>query len=173
MKKEQMRKILGNQKPLFAFRDADRDNTANILDCKPYNPKEQGVTHKIGAWAARKAGKEEWAERIEKREERVEEVKEARKEERQQQALETAKYKEKVRGERQRTFVERGGYKGLAIRGAKSLAVGVRAGPGGVGATRRMPDIYANLPDIMRIGKPVPTATVRKTTKKRRRKKKK
>ena len=39
--------LLGTSKP-FRLKDSDGDRVPNILDCKPYNPKEQGIFHTIG-----------------------------------------------------------------------------------------------------------------------------
>ena len=53
--------------PNHIARDYDHDGVMNILDCKPYDPKKQGIIHSIGAGIARHYGAEKTAEKIEAR----------------------------------------------------------------------------------------------------------
>jgi len=93
----------------------------NIFDCKPYNPRKQGIIHTIAAAGARTFLKGEQRERaeayIERKREQSEEVREAREEERQKQRLETVRYQERTAGERRRKYVAAGGFGGELRRG--------------------------------------------------------
>ena len=68
MNKDFVNKVVGNGSFKNASRDSDGDKVSDILDCQPYNAKEQGVIHKIGSAIARKVGADETAEKIEARE---------------------------------------------------------------------------------------------------------
>jgi len=125
-------KIIGKQGMLHGNKDSDGDKVINILDCQPYNKKEQGFIHRIAARAAEKVGATGTAERIREKgeavDERRSEVREAKekegiqqkeeklvsrtkleestKEEREKQATETAIFKEKARGDSQRAKIK-------------------------------------------------------------------
>ena len=123
------------------FKDTDKDGVPNIIDCKPYNPNQQGIIHTIGAKIARKAGSEKIAGRIEAAGERSEERAAYREEERRvasraatierkKQVVQTATYKEKIAGEKKRKFIQKGGWGGAISRGAEKIG---KAAPKGKG----------------------------------------
>ena len=62
-----MKMVVGKRMTNPLVKDSDKDGIMNMLDCQPHNPREQGLIHKIGAGLARKVGREEIAESIEKR----------------------------------------------------------------------------------------------------------
>ena len=107
-------------------RDSDKDGVPNILDCQPYNPRRQGVIHSVAAAGARTFLQGEQREKaeafIEKKREQSDEVGEARDKERQTQRLETAKYREKMSGERARRYQAAGGLGGEMRRGFGGVA---------------------------------------------------
>ncbi len=102
-------------------RDSDKDGVPNILDCQPYNPRRQGIIHSVAAAGARTFLQGEQREKaeafIERKREQSDEVGEARDKERQTQRLETAKYREKMSGERARRYQAAGGLGGEMRRG--------------------------------------------------------
>jgi len=121
-----------------AIRDNDRDGVVNIIDCKPNNPNKQGWIHKVGAKVARKFGRKGTAEKIEAAGERADVAKITRERERERiagrvavatrterekQAIETAIYKEKRRGESQRSYIKGGGFMGQLGRGVSQLGI--------------------------------------------------
>lgn len=114
-------------------RDSDRDGVPNILDCRPYNPRKQGIIHSVAAVGARTFLKGEQRERaesfIERKRLQSEAVGEAREEERQKQRLETAKYREQMAGERRRKYYAAGGLGGEMRRGFGGVAQAFRSGP--------------------------------------------
>jgi len=57
-------KIIGKQGMLHGNKDSDGDKVINILDCQPYNKKEQGWIHRATAAMAEKVGATGTAERI-------------------------------------------------------------------------------------------------------------
>jgi len=59
--------VVGKRMTNPLAKDSDRDGVMDMIDCQPHNPREQGLIHKIGAGLARKVGREELAESIEKR----------------------------------------------------------------------------------------------------------
>lgn len=127
MKVNEMVKKLGvNEIKTYGYRDSDGDGVANIIDCKPYDKKRQGMVHTLGAKVARKFGKEETAKKIEARGEHVDAMKEeARKagyEEEKEQAVKTAKYKEQMAGKRKREYYKSGGWVGAISRTADGIA---------------------------------------------------
>ena len=107
-------------------RDSDKDGVPNILDCQPYNPRRQGIIHSVAAAGARTFLQGEQREKaeafIEKKREQSDEVGEARDKERQTQRLETAKYREKMSGERARRYQAAGGLGGEMRRGFGGVA---------------------------------------------------
>ena len=124
-------KILGKTYRMKkAGRDSDGDGVINIIDCKPYNPRKQGVIHKVGAAVLRKLGKDELAQKTEARGEQIDEnraeVRRIRIEERQKQALETAKFREEQRGKSRRRYAESGGFVGQLGRGVGQLGRGIQ-----------------------------------------------
>jgi len=114
--KSKVDKMIGNYDLRNLTKDYDKDKVINVLDCKPLNPKQQGLVHKAGAFVARRFGAEKTAERIERREETVEAAREVGREERAEQMRETARFREQHRGERQREFIKGGGFMGAARR---------------------------------------------------------
>jgi hypothetical protein len=90
--------------------DSDGDGVRNLADCNPYNSKEQGFMHTAGAWLARKAGKEETANKLEqtgKEQDYKRSEKEAYKENEQRDLEEYKKQKMKeAQAERQRQLLE-------------------------------------------------------------------
>ena len=107
-------------------RDSDKDGVPNILDCQPYNPRRQGIIHSVAAAGARTFLQGEQREKaeafIERKREQSDEVGEARDKERQTQRLETAKYREKMSGERARRYQAAGGLGGEMRRGFGGVA---------------------------------------------------
>jgi hypothetical protein len=90
--------------------DSDGDGVRNLADCNPYNSKEQGFMHTAGAWLARKAGKEETANKLEqtgKEQDYKRSEKEAYKEN-EQRGLEEYKKKKfkEAQAERQKQLLE-------------------------------------------------------------------
>ena len=138
---QKMNKLLGagsiNSFGRKFSRDSDRDGVPNILDCRPYNPRKQGIIHSVAAVGARTFLKGEQRERaeafIERKRLQSEAVGEARAEERQKQRLETARYQERTAGERRRKYVAAGGFGGEMRRGFGGVAQAFRgpviAGP--------------------------------------------
>ena len=123
-----MNKMLDNRK--FRMKDSDRDGVPDILDCRPHNPRRQGVIHSVAAAGARTFLKGEQRERaeafIERKRLQSEEVGEARAEERQKQRLETARYQERTAGEQRRKYVVAGGFGGEMRRGFGGAAQAFR-----------------------------------------------
>jgi len=107
-------------------RDSDKDGVPNILDCQPHNPRRQGIIHSVAAVGARTFLKGEQRERaetyIERKREQSDEVGEARDKERQAQRLESARYREKMAGERARRYQAAGGFGGEMRRGFGGVA---------------------------------------------------
>jgi len=98
--------IVGKKGKSEYLKDSDGDGVINILDCKPEDKARQGLMHTVGAWAARKVGAEETAEKIEARGKQVDETRDAAREERWKQERETAVYKEQVKAEAQRKSIK-------------------------------------------------------------------
>ena len=132
---KKMNKLLDSRK--FRMKDSDRDGVPDILDCRPHNPRRQGIIHSVASAGARTFLKGEQRERaeafIERKREQSEEVGEARAEERQKQRLETARYQERTAGEQRRKYVAAGGFGGEMRRGFGGVAQAFRgpviAGP--------------------------------------------
>ncbi len=107
--------VLGkDMKKAHMFKDSDKDGVINVMDCKPFNPKEQGLIDTAkekfrqgASFVKRRAG-----EAIEQGRERREVSREAAVEERRKQAKETAVFRERERGRRQRESIKRGGFVG-------------------------------------------------------------
>ena len=109
---QKMNKLLDNRK--FRLKDSDKDGVPDMFDCRPHNPKKQGIIHdikkKVGAKveSIKQRRKEEAVER----EVREDMARRVAAEEREKQAVETARYKEKLRGERARAYAKSGGFLG-------------------------------------------------------------
>lgn len=82
------------------LKDADGDKVPNVFDCKPHDKNRQGIIHDV------KSKFKKYRE--EKRELRKATSKVA-KEERMKQAIKTARYKEEVKGKKQRASYSGGG----------------------------------------------------------------
>ena len=121
-------------------KDSDRDGVPNILDCQPYNPRKQGIIHSVAAIGARTFLKGEQRERaetfIERKRVESDAIRDVRREEAQKQRLETARYREKMAGERARKYHAAGGFGGEMRRGFGGVAQAFRSGP--VMATSRL-----------------------------------
>jgi len=113
-----LKKILGNQRPKAMMRDSDGDKVIDILDCKPYNPKEQGWVHDFA-----KKKYEEIKERRKESASEREEANVAAREERKKQTVKTAVYREQQRGERQRKSP--GGFAAFT-QGLGTVAAGIK-----------------------------------------------
>lgn len=132
--KNTVEKMLGKDGyKIRGITDSDGDGIINMLDCQPYNKHKQGISHKLGAWVAKKVGAERTAERIEARGKHVdeyrEEAKEARWKEEKVQAIETEKYKAKRAGERKRAYIKGGGATGVMMRGFGETAKAISKMP--------------------------------------------
>lgn len=123
-----MKMVVGKRRINPIAKDSDRDGVIDILDCKPYDPRKQGLIHDIGAKLARKTGREELAERIEKRGEQIDkdraEVREAQRESFQKERLIVARERGKRRARPGTSF------KGFISGIARSSPIGLpRASP--------------------------------------------
>ena len=134
-----IKRMIGKPYKIYGFRDSDGDGIKNIIDCEPYNPRKQGISHDIAKFAAEKTlrGKprEKALAEIERRRGVSDRAAEARREERETQIIKTAKFRETRRGERQRSYIKGGGFAGSLRGGLRSLSAGMAAGP--YGATLR------------------------------------
>jgi len=109
-----MIKLLGKPKPLIGTRDYDRDGTMNMLDCKPYNPRQQGWIH--DKWKQLKEGvAKRRAERAELKRAERESYVEAKK----TQAVRVGKARAKIEAERKIKTYKSGGVMGQFISGFK------------------------------------------------------
>jgi len=95
-------------------RDSDRDGVPNIMDCRPYNPRKQGIIHDIKSKI--ESARQESKERAVEASVRREMAHQAGGEEREKQAMETAIYREKMMGEKERERIKSGGFLGAVTR---------------------------------------------------------
>ena len=106
---KKMLKLLGGPPKLV---DSDKDGVPDVTDCRPHNKNKQGWVH--DKW---KQYKKASAERKEYEREVREEAKTTSRVERKKQAIETATYREKIRGERAMKSAKEGGVMGHFVRG--------------------------------------------------------
>lgn len=129
-----VKKMLGDKGyKVHALKDSDGDGVKNIFDCEPYNPKKQGIFHRITGAALEKTGFSKTAKRVRERGEfvdkvRIEERATAQAEERSQR-LETAQFRETQKGERRRKFIKGGGSVGAFSRSLSSVGKAIPAAP--------------------------------------------
>jgi len=106
--------VLGNRR-INPMKDTDKDGVADILDCNPTNPNEQGWIHDKAKDLKEKYNEYREVRRKEKEEERERKfitktkADEARKDEREKQAIETARYSERQKGIAQRKRISSSG----------------------------------------------------------------
>ena len=122
-----IKKMIGNpyKNPMGGIlRDSDRDGVINVLDCRPYNSRKQGVVHDI---RAKLAERRETSRKL--REERREQeyvvttkAEEAGNIEKIKQAEETARFKERRTAERKRKYIKEGGFVGMVSRGFEGIS---------------------------------------------------
>ena len=128
---QKMNRLLDNRK--FRLKDSDKDGVPDMFDCRPHNPRKQGVIHTIAAAGARrflKGERRKHAEAyIEKKRKQGEEIRKIREEERHKQRLETARYQERIAGERRRKYIAAGGFGGELRRGFAGVGKALISGP--------------------------------------------
>ena len=128
---QKMNKLLDNRK--FRMKDSDKDGVPDMFDCRPHNPRKQGVIHTIAAAGARtflKGERRKYAEAyIEKKRKQSEEIRKIREKERHKQRLETARYQERIAGERRRKYIAAGGLGGELRRGFVGVGRALAGGP--------------------------------------------
>jgi len=113
---QKMNKLLDNRK--FRMKDSDRDGVPDMLDCRPNNPKKQGIIHGIGSKIKAKVEniRQENKERVAEFNVRKEMAHQAAGEEREKQSVRTAVYREQIRGEKARASAKSGGFLGSVLR---------------------------------------------------------